>query len=224
MTAQAKPSLAETVPQEARTLSRHDRLKVLGAYLTTWCETCTDYGKAAALFEQLSTLSDAELYRRGFSRATLGREVCAACDRTGTLARASNEPPNHRRDECEKSNLALYLRGWAQADPALIVKATAEGYDFYDPFVGHFSRRTLAQYFVLLRARLSVGRIIRWPELGFNLRGPMQSKTWGFDYRYWREAPLLGLTGASSIVMTHEGVIAETVAYDLNVACDWLRG
>jgi hypothetical protein len=222
MTAQAKPSLAETVPQEARALSRHDRLKVLGAYLATWCETCTDYGEAAALFEQLSTLSDAELYRRGFSRATLGREVCAACDRSEKRSGSRSDlPPGHRRDG---SILALYLRGWSEADPTKIIEATAEGYEFYDPFVGRFSRHTLTQYFALLRVRFSVGRVMRWPELAFNLRGPMQSRATEASYQYWREAPILGLTGASSIAMTHAGVVAEAVTYDLNIACDWLRG
>jgi hypothetical protein len=41
--------------------------------------------------------------------------------------------------------------------------------------------------------------------------------------RYWREAPLLGLTGDSEITVTASGVTAETVAYDLNVACATLR-
>ena len=104
-----------------------------------------------------------------------------------------------------------------------IIEATAEGYDFYDPFVGRFARHTLTQYFALLRARFSVGRVIRWPELAFNLRGPMQSTTSEARHQYWREAPMLGLTGASSIAMTHAGVVSETVTYDLNIACDWLR-
>jgi hypothetical protein len=43
---------------------------------------CADYAKAAALYEDLSRLSNAELKRRGLSRETLGRDVCAACDRT----------------------------------------------------------------------------------------------------------------------------------------------
>lgn len=45
-------------------------------------ETCADYAAAAALYEHLSHLSDAELKRRGLSRESLGRDVCAACDRT----------------------------------------------------------------------------------------------------------------------------------------------
>jgi hypothetical protein len=131
-----------------------------------------------------------------------------------------------RRDEQvigEDGRLGLYMRGWSEADPTKIIEATAEGYDFYDPFVGRFSRHTLTQYFALLRARFSVGRVIRWPELAFNLRGPMQSTTSEARHQYWRDAPMLGLTGASSIAMTHAGVVSEIVTYDLNIACDWLR-
>jgi hypothetical protein len=224
MTAQTDPASAEAVSQETSGRPRHDRLRALGAYLVTWCESCTDYGEAAALYEQLSALSDAELHRRGFSRATLGRAVCAACDRSeerfGSRLHMTCDP---RRDEREDSIIALYLRGWSDADPKKIIEATAEGYDFYDPFVGRFSRHTLTQYFALLRARFSVGRVIRWPELAFNLRGPMQSRTSEACHQYWREAPMLGLTGASSIATTHAGVVSETVTYDLNIACDWLR-
>ena len=123
----------------------------------------------------------------------------------------------------EGGPLGLYLRGWSEADPAKIIDATADGYSFCDPLVGRFSRHTLAQYFALLRARFSVGRATRWPELAFNLRGPMQNRTSEASYQFWREAPMLGLTGASSIAMTQAGIVAETVTYDLNIACDWLR-
>jgi hypothetical protein len=37
---------------------------------------------AAAMYEQLSALSDAELSRRGLSRAHLAQDVRAACDRS----------------------------------------------------------------------------------------------------------------------------------------------
>jgi hypothetical protein len=36
---------------------------------------------AAGLYEQLSALSDAELARRGLSRATLAEDVRATCER-----------------------------------------------------------------------------------------------------------------------------------------------
>jgi hypothetical protein len=45
--------------------------------IATWA----DYYAAAAFYEQLSILSDAELTRRGLSRATLAHDVRAACHR-----------------------------------------------------------------------------------------------------------------------------------------------
>ena len=78
MTAQADPSPADG--DEAIGLSWNGRLGALAAHLATWCETCADYYEAAALYEELSALSDAELERRGLSRATLARYVSAACD------------------------------------------------------------------------------------------------------------------------------------------------
>jgi hypothetical protein len=46
-----------------------------------WIETCADYYAAAAMYERLSALSDAELARRGLQRATLGQHACAVCER-----------------------------------------------------------------------------------------------------------------------------------------------
>ena len=51
----------------------------LKAHLAASIETCADYYEAADMYEQLSKLADAELRRRGLSRATLARDVCAAC-------------------------------------------------------------------------------------------------------------------------------------------------
>ncbi len=43
--------------------------------------TAANYYAAAAMYEQLSKLSDAELQRRGLSRHTLARDIVAArCD------------------------------------------------------------------------------------------------------------------------------------------------
>jgi hypothetical protein len=53
---------------------------LLRQHVATWVRTCADYYAAAAMHEQLSRLSDAELHRRGLSRERLGWEVCAACD------------------------------------------------------------------------------------------------------------------------------------------------
>jgi hypothetical protein len=56
-------------------------IRSVGQWIATWVDTCADYYAAAAMYEQLSALSDAELMRRGLSRATLARDVRAACDR-----------------------------------------------------------------------------------------------------------------------------------------------
>jgi hypothetical protein len=58
------------------------RLSPLGRLIADAIEALADYSAAAARYEQLSRLSDAELGRRGLSRNSLAREVCAACDRT----------------------------------------------------------------------------------------------------------------------------------------------
>ena len=46
-----------------------------------WFAAAADYYAAAAVYEQLARLSDAELQRRGLSRATLASDICQACDR-----------------------------------------------------------------------------------------------------------------------------------------------
>jgi hypothetical protein len=49
--------------------------------VSTWVETCVEYYEAAAMYEDLSRLSDAELRRRGLSRDTLARDVCNGAGR-----------------------------------------------------------------------------------------------------------------------------------------------
>jgi len=137
-----------------------------------------------------------------------------------TVARASAE----ERFFGANSMLARYLEGWAEADPAKIADATAENYDFYDPLVGCYSRRTLPQYFAQLRSRFAAVGVARMQDLAFTLRGPMSGPCNAARRQYWREASQLGLTGISEIWVTHRGVAAEAVAYDLNLATDTLRG
>ena len=57
-------------------------IRSIAAEASAWIETCADYYAAAAIYEQLSKLSDAELRRRGLSRATLGSDIARAYDRT----------------------------------------------------------------------------------------------------------------------------------------------
>jgi hypothetical protein len=58
------------------------RLGALGKRLTAWIETCASYYASAALYEELARLSDAELNRRGLTRATLAWDIAQACDRS----------------------------------------------------------------------------------------------------------------------------------------------
>ena len=57
-------------------------IRPLGRRIATWADACADYYAAAAMYEQLSAHSDAELIRRGLSRATLAHDVRAACERS----------------------------------------------------------------------------------------------------------------------------------------------
>jgi len=115
--------------------------------------------------------------------------------------------------------LARYLEGWAEADPVKIAEATAPGYRFDDPFVGTFSTLALPRYFEALRSRAVIPR----HHLSFLLRGPMDASSED-ELQFWREAPHVGLTGTSLIMIGPRGVTAERVAYDLNIASEQLRG
>jgi hypothetical protein len=56
------------------------RCRSLGARIAAWLGTCARYYRAANAYQQLSGLSDAELARRGLSRATQARDVCEAVE------------------------------------------------------------------------------------------------------------------------------------------------
>jgi hypothetical protein len=60
-------------------------IRSIGLRLAAWAKNCADYWAAAAMYVQLAALSDAELTRRGLSRATLAQDVRATCDRTGDV-------------------------------------------------------------------------------------------------------------------------------------------
>jgi hypothetical protein len=150
--------------------------------------------------------------------------------RTATLLSAHDAYRPHSTfprvsvEEGATTMLMRYLEGWAAADTTMIVDATADGYDFHDPLVGHFSRRTLPQYFALLRSRFAAAGVARPQDLAFMLRGPMPGPRHAARRLYWREAPHLGLTGESEVLVTQRGIATEVVAYDLNMASEVLRG
>jgi hypothetical protein len=118
--------------------------------------------------------------------------------------------------------LARYIEGWAKANPAKILDATDAGYSFHDPLVGCFSRRTLTEYFECLQARFARTGAISRQDLSFQLRCPMDRLSRHDELEFWREAPRIGLTGISQIKAGPRGVLAESVAYDLNLASDLL--
>jgi len=73
-------------------------LKRLGRGILSWVRTCSDYYAAAALYNEMLGLSDAELKRRGLSRGTLARDICSDCDpeRVNDHPLPKNSPPPHR--------------------------------------------------------------------------------------------------------------------------------
>ena len=62
-------------------------------------------------------------------------------------------------------------------------------------------------------------------DLAFTLRGPCLSPFNAARRQYWREASSPWANrNLSEILVTHRGVAAEAVAYDLNLATDTLQG
>ena len=67
-------------------------MKRLQTAVVGWIRTAANYYAAAALYEQLSGLSDSELKRRGLSRANLAHDVVAACDDVRSPSHMSADP------------------------------------------------------------------------------------------------------------------------------------
>jgi hypothetical protein len=53
-------------------------VKAIATWVSARAEACANYLAAAAIYEHLSGLSDAELHRRCLSRSTLARDVSVA--------------------------------------------------------------------------------------------------------------------------------------------------
>ena len=159
--------------------------------------------------EMARLLRVSELYSDSCRVDDAGPKVVQLLDR----ARDQNANPT--------SPLDRYIEGWGQADLEKILEATAPSYRFTDPFVGSFDGRSLHKYFDLLQDKLSCIAISR-RELAFFLQGPMKLRSHK-ELQFWREAPRTGLTGVAEIEIGERGVVAERVAYDLNMASDILR-
>jgi hypothetical protein len=74
MTLQSETAATHATLAARGTLFRK-RAKALLTHLAEWIETCGRYYGAAATYEELSRLSDAELARRGLSRDSLHRAL-----------------------------------------------------------------------------------------------------------------------------------------------------
>lgn len=125
-----------------------------------------------------------------------------------------------RRDlRAEDWLLDTYCEGWAAADPDRILSVTAPDYCFDDPLVGRFARASLPRYFILLQARFAQAGLSTRRDVAFVLHGPIFCAR---GLQFWREAPGIGLTGVSEIVIGAHGIESERTAYDLNMACGQL--
>lgn len=91
---------ADGSPRQARFLRNMTRLRTAAV---GWIRTAANYYAAAALYEQLSGLSDSELNRRGLSRANLAHDVVAACDDVGPLS----QRPQHTGAGCSPAEPSL---------------------------------------------------------------------------------------------------------------------
>ncbi len=126
-----------------------------------------------------------------------------------------------RRDlRAEDWLLDTYVEGWAEADAELILSVTAPNYCFDDPLVGRFARASLPRYFDLLLERFARADAMKRRDVAFMLHGPIAGAP---GLAFWREAPGIGLTGISEIVIGPHGIVSERTAYDLNMACGQLR-
>jgi hypothetical protein len=72
----------DAVPPAKGVAPLFDLIKSRAGFFIAWLNAYVDYYAAAAIYEQLSKLSDVELHMRGLSRDTLSRDVFQSCDRT----------------------------------------------------------------------------------------------------------------------------------------------
>ena len=72
------PTYATVSTGSSSTLA--DQLRALGRCILNAFNVARDYCAAAAIYDEMRGLSDAELKRRGLSRDTLARDICKACD------------------------------------------------------------------------------------------------------------------------------------------------
>jgi hypothetical protein len=146
-------------------------------------------------------------------------------DRRSAVGTGASAPETETSAETTTWSRLLdwYLEGWAEANPAKIFAATAHGYRFDDPLVGGFSRWSFPVYFEHLRGRFARAGANTEKDFVFVIHGPMDGPRRRGRLKFFREAPRLGLSGITFITVHDRGVVAESVAYDLNLASDALR-
>jgi hypothetical protein len=72
----------DALPSTNMAASLSNSVKKLMQRVKLWANAYADYSAAAAMYEDLSGLSNAELQKRGLSRDTLAWDVCQSCDNT----------------------------------------------------------------------------------------------------------------------------------------------
>ena len=126
-------------------------------------------------------------------------------------------------DRGDRSAIAGYMQGWAEADPDRIRAVTPCSYVLDDPVLGIFGRENIEDYFALIADLFEgTGRVDR-RDVIFCLHGPVWPTTATPHLLFWREAPRLGLSGISRIDLECGRVCREHVTYDLSLAVDVLR-
>ncbi len=71
--------IVAAAPDSGRTAA--ERIASIGGWIADCIGVMADHYSAAANYEELARLPDAELERRGLSRATLARHALEACGR-----------------------------------------------------------------------------------------------------------------------------------------------
>jgi hypothetical protein len=79
MTASEHFSGVDAISPTETVASLSSLIKSLPRRVRMWANSCADYYAAAAMYEQLSALSNTELHKRSLSRDTLARDVFQSC-------------------------------------------------------------------------------------------------------------------------------------------------
>ena len=90
-------SPSEAKPSNVTAPTRTSWLRSISARFVAWVKTCADHYTAAAAYEGLSRLSDAQLHHRGLSRDILARDLSAGRDQAfeqQTSAQLDPVPPS----------------------------------------------------------------------------------------------------------------------------------